>query len=84
MRTHVFGVKSLPCCAAFTLTMIGSENATGAKQNVVNAVMKNVFEDDVCVSCVTASDLVHQLCQLLDSDGFHQQNLCLIVEPYWN
>ena len=36
--------------------------------------MKNVYVDDVCVSCVTeneASDLVHQLRQLLASGGFH-------------
>ena len=74
MKTHVFGAKSSPCCAAFALRMTGSENATGAKQNVVNAVMKNVYVDDVCVSCVTeseASDLVHQLRQLLASGGFH-------------
>ena len=74
MKTHVFGAKSSPCCAAFALRMTASENATGAKQNVVNAVMKNVYVDDVCVSCVTeseASNLVHQLCQLLASGGFH-------------
>ena len=36
--------------------------------------MKNVYVDDLCVSCVTkneASDLVHQLRQLLASGGFH-------------
>ena len=74
MKTHVFGAKSSPCCAAFALRMTGSENATGAKQNVVNAVMESVYVDGVCVSCVTeseASDLVHQLRQLLASDGFH-------------
>ena len=74
MKTHVCGAKSSPCCAAFALRMTGSENATGAKQNVVNAVMKNVYVDDVCVSCVTeseASDVLHQLRQLLASGGFH-------------
>ena len=54
--------------------MTGSKNATGAKQTVVNTIMKNVYVDNVCVSCVTeseASDLVHQLCQLLASGSFH-------------
>ena len=61
MSSDVFGTKSSPCCAAFALRMMGSENATGAKQTVVNAVMKNVSVDDMCASFVTEreeSDLV--------------------------
>ena len=74
MRTHVFGAKSSPCCAAFALRMTGVVNATGACEGAVNAVLKSVYVDDVCLSCVSekeAIDLVAQLRPLLASGGFH-------------
>ena len=74
MRTNVFGAKSSPCCAAFALRRTASENVTGASQDVVDAVLRNIYVDDMCVSCITekdASDLVTQLCPLLASGGFY-------------
>ena len=58
MRTHVFGAKSSPCCAAFALRMNGVENATSACEGAVNAVMKSVYVDDVCLSCVSEQEAI--------------------------
>ena len=54
--------------------MTGVENATSACEGAVNAVMKSVYVDDVCLSCVSEQegiDLVTQLRPLLASGGFH-------------
>ena len=74
MRTHVFGAKSSPCCAAYALRATATDNLTGASEEVVRAVFKNVYVDDVCCSCKSvdaAKSLISQLCSLLKSGGFH-------------
>ena len=74
MRTHVFGAKSSPCCAAYALRTTATDNLTGASEEVVRAVFKNVYVDDVCCSCKSvdaAKSWISQLSSLLKSGGFH-------------
>ena len=73
MRTHVFGAKCSPCCAAFALRMVASDNTTNADPDTVQAVLKNIYVDDLCVSCPIESGairLITQLQKLLVSGGF--------------
>ena len=74
MKTHVFGAKSSPSCAAFALQMTAKENAVNADPSVVEIVSKNIYVDDLCKSCHSvdeAVNLLSQLCALLKSKGFH-------------
>ena len=73
MRTHVFGAKSSPCCTAYALRATATDNLTGASEEAVRAVLKNVYVDHVCCSCKSvdaAKSLILQLCSLLKSGGF--------------
>ena len=73
MRSHVFGAKSSPCCAAYALRKAASDNETGADADTVETVASNIYVDDLCKSCPTrqeAIELVTQLRQLLASGGF--------------
>ena len=74
MRTHVFGAKSSPCCAAFALRMTAIENVVNASQAAVNAVLQGIYVDDMCIGCDTEEAtvvLVNELRPLLASGGFH-------------
>ena len=74
MRTHVFGAKSSPCCAAFALRMTATDNLSGADNETIQTVMRNVYVDDICRSCESVEktiNLVSQLCELLKGGGFH-------------
>ena len=74
MRTHVFGAKSSPCCAAFALRMTAIENVVNASQDAVNAVLQGIYVDDMCIGCDTeeaAVVLVNELRPLLASGSFH-------------
>ena len=73
MRTHVFGAKSSPCCAAFALRQTANDNLTNAAEEVVETVVSDIYVDDWCKSCATtqeAIDLIEQLRSLLGSGGF--------------
>ena len=74
MRTHVFEVKSSPCCAAFALRMTAGENTMIADQKVVDVIMKNIYVNDMCIFCTAeqkARDSVTQLRLILTSGGSH-------------
>ena len=74
MRTHVFGAKSSPCCAAFALRMTATDNLSGADDETIQTVMRNVYVDDICRSYESVEktiNLVSQLCELLKGGGFH-------------
>ena len=74
MRTHVFGAKSSPCCAAYAVRKTAHDNLTKASETTIRAVFRNVYVDDVCCSCKSADsaiDLTDQLSKLLKSGGFH-------------
>ena len=74
MRTHVFGAKSSPCCAAFALRMTATDNLSGADDETIQTVMRNVYVDDICRSCESVEktiNLVSQLCELLKGGGFY-------------
>ena len=73
MRSRVFGAKLSPCCAACALRRTASDNLTGASQRVMEAVEKNMYVDDLCLSCHSeqeAIDLLEQMCPLLAGGGF--------------
>ena len=73
MRSHVFGAKSSPCCAAYALRKVASDNETNADVDAVEIIRSNIYVDDLCKSCPTEQEavkLVTQLCQLLASGGF--------------
>ena len=73
MKSHVFGAKSSPCCAAFALHQTAMENRTDAGEEVVKTVVSDIYVDDWCKSCATdeeANDLVKQWRSLLASGGF--------------
>ena len=74
MKTHVFGAKSSPSCAAFALQMTAEENTVNADPSVAETVSKNIFVNDLCKFCRSvdeAVNLLSQLCALLKSKGFH-------------
>ena len=48
MKTHVFGAKSSPSCAAFVFKMTAEENAVNEKNSVLETVSKNIYVDDLC------------------------------------
>ena len=73
MRSHVFGAKSSPCCAAYALRKVASDNETNADVDAVETIRSNIYVDDLCKSSPTEQEavkLVTQLRQLLASDGF--------------
>ena len=73
MKSHVFGAKSSPCCAAFALRRTAIDNVTEADEERVRTVFNNIYVDDVCICCCSkqeAVSLVAQLGRLLASGGF--------------
>ena len=73
MRSHVFGAKSSPCCAAYALRKVTSDNETNADVDAVETIRSNIYVDDLCKSCPTEQEavkLVTQLRQLLACGGF--------------
>ena len=63
------------CRAAFDIRKTAEDNLTGADEKALMAVRKNIYDDDLCVSCdivEEASQFINQLCKLLKSGG-----LCL-------
>ena len=74
MRSHIFGAKSSPCCAAFALQRVAEDNHTGADEETIQTVVSDIYVDDLCKSCVSEGDAIHlikQLCSLLEGGGFH-------------
>ena len=53
MRSNGFGAKSSPCCAVFALQKVAADNFTEAKEKVVQAVVRTIYVDDRCKSCVS-------------------------------
>jgi len=74
MNVHIFGAASLPSVAGFALRRTALDNDVDASSETVQAVLKNIYVDDLCVSCAgvqEAMSLIQQLLQLLGSGGFH-------------
>ena len=68
MQSHVFQEKSLLCCATCVLQRTASDNLTGARQRITEVVVKNIYVDDLCLSCHSeqeAVDLLEQISPLL-------------------
>jgi len=73
MCAHTFGATSSPSVAAFALRKTARDKLSNACPETVNTVIRNFYVDYLCVSCSNpdrAVELVKQLCDLLDSDGF--------------
>ena len=73
MRSYVFKAKSSPCCAAYALRKVASDNETNADVDAVETIRSNIYVDDLCKLCPTEQEavkLVTQLRQLLASGGF--------------
>ena len=64
MRSHVFGAKSSPCCAAYALRRVASDNETNADIDAVETIRSNIYVDDLCKSCPTEQEAVKLMTQL--------------------
>ena len=74
MLVHLFGAKSLPCCASFALRKTARDNQSEFDVQTVDTVYRNFYVDDCLKSVVSVPDakrLVHQLSDLLSKGGFH-------------
>jgi len=74
MRTHVFGAKCSPCCAAFALRRTATDNVVDSDEDTVKTVLRNIYVDDLCKSCATTEEVMRvviQLRSLLVSGGFY-------------
>ena len=74
MNVHIFRAAASPSVAAFALRRTALDNDVDASSEAVQAVLKNIYVDDLCVSCAGvqgAISLIQQLRQLLGSGGFH-------------
>ena len=73
MRSHVFGAKSWPCCAAYALRKVPSNSETNADADALEMFQSNIYVDNLCKSCPTEQEavkLVTQLRQFLASGDF--------------
>ena len=47
MWSDVFGAKSSPCCAAFALKRMAEDNNTGADEETIQTVVRDVYVDEL-------------------------------------
>ena len=47
MWSHVFGAKSSTCCAAFALKRVAEDNHTGADEETIQTVVRDVYVDEL-------------------------------------
>ena len=81
MRSHVFGAKSSPCCAAYALRKVASDNEIDSDVDAIQTIRSNIYVDDLCKTCPTEQDafeLVTQLRQLLLAEGFGSPSFFLV------
>jgi len=74
MNVHIFRAAASPSVAAFALRRTALDNDVDASSEAVQAVLKHIYMDDLCVSCSRvqgAISLIQQLRGLLGSGGFH-------------
>ena len=74
MLVHIFGATSSPCCANKALQQTADNNKGRYSPEVIKAVHRNFYVDDVLKSAPTTEKaiwLADQLTRLLSEDGFH-------------
>ena len=73
MNSHVFGAKSSPSCAAYALKKTATDQQGNYGPDVIKAVNRNFYVDDLLTSTATATkaiNLVTGLKSLLHTGGF--------------
>ena len=73
MNVLLFGFRCSPSCSAFALQQTALDNITGAREDILQMVMNNFYDDDLLKSCANleeAKNLISQLNPLLESGGF--------------
>ncbi|XP_068676335.1 uncharacterized protein [Montipora foliosa] len=73
MLVHIFGAKSSPCCANKALNLTAQDNEETYSPEVIKAVHRNFYVDDVLKSVPTPEQAIHlasDLVKLLKEGGF--------------
>ena len=73
MLVHIFGAKSSPCCANKALNLTAQDNEEAYSPEVIKAVHRNFYVDDVLKSVPTPEQAIHlasDLVKLLKEGGF--------------
>ncbi|XP_031575495.1 uncharacterized protein LOC116309086, partial [Actinia tenebrosa] len=73
MLEHIFGAKSLPCCANRALRMNAEDNASDFDPEVIQSVYRNFYVDDLLKSAPTTEEATRfatDLVKLLKVGGF--------------
>ena len=74
MFFHIFGATSFPCCANKALRQTADDNKGRYSPEVIKAVHRNFYVDNVLKSAPTTEKtiwLADQLTRLLSEGGFH-------------
>ncbi|XP_048584159.1 uncharacterized protein LOC125563209 [Nematostella vectensis] len=73
MLVHIFGAKSSPSVTSFALRITARDNADKFPSELVEAVLRDFYVDDLLKSFQSASEATatsSQLCELLSKGGF--------------
>lgn len=73
MQVHIFGAKSSPCCASYSLRRTAADNARSYDETVIQTVSRNFHVDDLLKSVPTEEEaikLAYHLMDLLRRGGF--------------
>ena len=74
MTVHIFGAKSSPCCANKALRLTAADHAGEYDPEVIRAVERNFYVDDILKSTSSQAQAIHlatELVKLLQEGGFH-------------
>eukprot|EP00112_Aurelia_sp_Birch-Aquarium-sp1_P000444 Seg1042.3 transcript_id=Seg1042.3/GoldUCD/mRNA.D3Y31 product="hypothetical protein" protein_id=Seg1042.3/GoldUCD/D3Y31 len=74
MMVHLFGGRWSPSCATFALRRVAEDNATLFDDEVIQAVRRNFYVDDLLKAVKDADEAIKmqkQLADLLARGGFH-------------
>ena len=77
MLVHLFGATSSPSVCGYVLLRVDIENETLASKEVIQALRKNFYVDDLLISFDSeneAAEVVRELKELLEGSGFHLTN----------
>ena len=79
MLVHIFEAKSSPCCANKALNLTAQDNEESYSPEVIKAVRRNFYVDDVFKSVPTNEQAIHLpsgLTKLLKEGGFCLTKVC--------
>ncbi|XP_033106177.1 uncharacterized protein LOC117108309 [Anneissia japonica] len=76
MLVHLFGAVSSPSCANYALRKAASDAEGTYSEQVIDAIRKNFYVDNLLKSVVSHEDeaitLVKEMCQILGESGFNR------------